>query len=185
MVIILYYVLSLIFFPWNNINIAEKLIFTSGELLYIIGISFLIISYSKKIRYLTFKCYFTYVLLFTFNILFLFCFLWYAALPLLILVTFSTHRSMNKELNKIRKEELEGGWCCNSKYRKQQIEDFKFKTIEEQQKHREYCASHPKKLKPLLLFMISVFLPIAITLCLWLSGIGYRWYGYPLVQILY
>jgi predicted membrane protein len=176
---------NLIFFPWNGLNLSGIFMYISGGQLYIVLILFLVISYSKKIRYLSFKCYFTYIIVFAVNILSLFCLLWYAALPLLILVTSITYRSMKKELNKIRNEELKGGWCCNFKYRKQQIEEFKFKSTQEQREHQEYCTSHPKELKPLLLFVFSVILPIAITLCLWLSGIGYRWYGYPLVQPLY
>lgn len=152
---------------------------------YIVLIFYQVISYNKKIRHLSFKCYFTYLIMFACNILFLFILLWYAALPVIILITSITYRLMNKDLDKIRKEELLGGWCCNSKYRKQQIEDFKMKSAQEQQEYQEYCTSHPKELKPLLLLIVSVFLPIAITLCLWRSGIGYRWYGYPLVQPLY
>ncbi len=170
-----------IYFPWNSLDLSGELLQLSGYQAVIVLAIILAVSYSKKIRYLSFRCYSTYILLYGFNILFLFSLLWYAALPLLILATCSTYKSVQKELNKIRKEELEGGWCCNFKYRKQQIEDFKFKSDQEQQKHREYCASHPKELKPLLLIALTVILPIAITLCLWLSGIGYRWYGSPLV----
>ena len=175
--------LNFIFSPWNSLWLSEIFIYTSVGEFYIVWILFLILSYNKKIRYLSFKCYFDYIIAFACNILLLFGLLWYAALPVMISVTFFSYRSMQKDLAKIRNEEQEGGWCCNTKCRKQQIEEFQFKTEQEQQEHRDYCTSHPKELKPLRLIAFSVILPIAITLCLWLSGVGYRWYGYPLVQI--
>ena len=181
----LYYILNLIFIPWNNLDVAKAVIYSYIGFLYLVCVLFLIMSRSKKIRYLSFQYYFIYILILVGNVLFLFCLLWYAAFPLLILVTSITYRLMNKDLDKIRKEELLGGWCCNFKYRKQQIEDFKMKSAQEQQEYQEYCTSHPKKLKPLPLVIVSVILPIVITLCLWRSGIGYRLYGYPLVQPLY
>ena len=174
---------NLIIFPWNSLNLAGIFLYVSVGQFYIVWMFILIFSYSKKIRELSYSYYFTYIFLFSCNILFLFILLWYAALPLMIVVSFFTYRSAQKVLKKVRNEEQEGGWCCNFKYRKQQIEDFKFKTEQEQQEYRDYCTSHPKELKPLPLIAFSVILPIAITLCLWLSGVGYRWYGYPLVQI--
>ena len=175
--------LNFVICPWNSLQLFEIFIYIAIGVMFTSWILVLVLSYSKKIRYLSFTCYFTYILAFSCNILILFVLLWYAALPIILLVTLFTYRSVQKDVTKIRNEEQEGGWCCNYKYHKQQIEDFKFKTEREQQEHRDYCTSHPNELKPLPLIAFSVILPIAITLCLWLSGVGYRWYGYPLVQI--
>jgi hypothetical protein len=171
-------------FPWNSLDIAGIFVYISGGLFYAVCTAFLIVSRSKKIRYLSFKCYFTYIVLFAGSILFLFIFLWYTALPIIIIVSALTYRSTKKELDKIREEEMGGGWCCNFKYRKQQVEDFKFKPDEEQEAHREYCIRHPVVLKPKIIVLFCIMIPIAITLILWLCGVGYRWYGYPLVEII-
>ena len=176
---------NLIWFPWNSLYLSGIFLYIAIGIFYVSILSCIILSRSTRIRYISFTYYFTYVILFAWNISCSFVFLRYAALPVLIFSTLIFFKIMKKELNKIRKEEFLGGRCCNSKYRKQQIRDFKMKSAQEQQEYQEYCTSHPKKLKPLPLVIVSVILPIVITLCLWRSGIGYRLYGYPLVQPLY
>lgn len=175
-------IINLLFFPWKSLDATGVYICISVGLAFAVLLIILILSSNRKIRYLYYKCYFTYLLVFSCNLMFLFSFLWYAALPITIIVTIQTYCSTQKELEKIRKEELEGGWCCNFNSRKQQIEDFKFKLDEVRETHREYCISHPIVLNPKIIILFSFMLPIAITLILWLCGAGYRWYGYPLVE---
>jgi hypothetical protein len=167
-------------FPWRTLNLSGLFMFISIALAFTSIIIFLILANSKKIRYLSFKKLYTYVILLSCNIMLLFIFLWYVALPLVFITTLVTYRSVKKELIVIREQEMKGGWCCNNEYRKKQIEAFKSKSNDEQEEEMKYFLQHPLKLNPALIIVISVIIPIVLTLCLYACGIGYRWYTYPL-----
>jgi hypothetical protein len=110
----------------------------------------------------------------------LFVLLWYIALPLIIVADIVTYIGVKKDLEEKRNEELQGAWCCNPERRKQQIMEMRLKTSDEQQAYLDYCNNHSVELKPIIVLLFSVMLPILITLLLWFFGAGYRWYGYSL-----
>jgi hypothetical protein len=63
-------IMNLIMSPWINLDIAGIFGYISIGLFYTVCTAFLILARSKKIRYLSFKCYFTYILLFVGSIVY-------------------------------------------------------------------------------------------------------------------
>lgn len=164
-------ILNSIFFPWKDFDTAGKMMYLSISVFYLTLMVATIISCSKKIRYLSFLCYFTYAFLFSFNIMAFFITFWYIALPLIFIVNFFTYRSVKKGTLKTRKQELEeGGWCCNAKHRKKQMEESENLNDKRQ---LDYIKNHPKKLNLYIIVLLSLLVPILIILSLWLLHVGY------------
>lgn len=163
----------IIFKPWENLILGKMLLYISIGLYFVYSIIIMNLNKSKKIRAASFekKCIYSNLLIF--NCAILFNMLWYVSIPIVFMFTLFSYIYSKGDLIKLREMGLNGGWCLNEEYRKQQMEEFKLKTPEEQNKEIEYYKNFSTKLNPLL--VISTFIiPIIIILILWASGVGYR-----------
>ena len=164
---------SLIFYPWKSSSIGILLSLLSLALVLILYITEYKMSKSKKICAISFEKKSCYIEILIWNIVCFFTLLWFAAIPTSILAAVYRCKILKKDLSKIREMGLKGGWCLNEEYRKKQIEEFKLKTPEEQNKEIEYYKNFSEKLNPLLV-ITAFIIPIIIILILWVSGVGYR-----------
>lgn len=161
-----------IFIQWNSLKLLHLYFYPACGTFLIIFIIEAFCVNNKKIRTISIFKIFFYIKMILLNFAILLIFLHYYSILFIIIYTICLGKCCENELIRLREMGLQGGCYGYEKQRKQQIEEFKLKTNEEQEKIIEYYINYSTKLNPNLLALIILIPLLIVMLIIGISRIG-------------